>query len=72
MPRYFFHMFDGHLHQDENGEEMQDDQAAWLGAIELARSIGEGPPARRAIELRSPRRGRQFFGLRSMILLKDM
>ncbi len=41
MPRYFFHVFDGHSHQDKTGEEMQDDQVAWRGAIELARSIEE-------------------------------
>ena len=41
MPRYFFNIFDGHSHQDKNGEEMQDDQTAWRGATELARSIQE-------------------------------
>ncbi|WP_442896011.1 DUF6894 family protein [Bradyrhizobium sp. AZCC 2289] len=41
MPRYFFHIFYGHSHQDKNGEEMHDDHAAWRGAIELARTIGD-------------------------------
>ncbi|MEH2563704.1 DUF6894 family protein [Bradyrhizobium sp. AZCC 2289] len=41
MPRYFFNICDGHSHQDKDGEEMQDDQTAWRGATELARSIQE-------------------------------
>jgi uncharacterized protein DUF6894 len=39
MPRYFFNISNGHRFQDPNGEELQDDDAAWAEALRTVRDI---------------------------------
>jgi uncharacterized protein DUF6894 len=39
MPRYFFDISNGHPFKDPTGEELQDDNAAWLEALMTARDI---------------------------------
>jgi hypothetical protein len=39
MSRYFFHITNGRPHEDEVGEELRDDCAAWLSAKRLTRDI---------------------------------
>ncbi len=39
MPRYFFDIENGRPHRDEEGEELQDDQAAWRAAVRVTRDI---------------------------------
>lgn len=36
MPRYFFHLADGHRDFDEAGTELENDQAAQLAAVQFA------------------------------------
>jgi uncharacterized protein DUF6894 len=39
MPRYFFNISNGHRFRDSNGEELQDDKAAWVEALRTVRDI---------------------------------
>ncbi len=39
MPRYYFDIQNGSPYRDEVGEDLLDDQAAWLAAMRLAREI---------------------------------
>jgi hypothetical protein len=39
MSRYFFRIRNGKPHDDDIGEELRDDRAAWLSAKRLARDI---------------------------------
>ncbi len=39
MPQYFFDIDNGRPHQDETGEDLADDQAAWHTAMRAAREI---------------------------------
>ncbi|MBB4397961.1 DUF6894 family protein [Bradyrhizobium sp. ERR14] len=39
MTRYFFQITNGAPHDDDVGEELQDDHAAWVCAKRLARDI---------------------------------
>ena len=41
MPRYFFQITNGKPHNDETGEELRDDRAAWLATKRLARDIDD-------------------------------
>jgi len=39
MPRYFFHISNGHPFRDAQGEELQDDEAAWEQSLRTLRDI---------------------------------
>ncbi|WP_394570356.1 DUF6894 family protein [Bradyrhizobium sp. 31Argb] len=39
MPRYFFHISNGHPFRDPKGEELRDDNAAWEQALRTVRDI---------------------------------
>ena len=39
MPRYFFNISNGHRFRDSNGEELLDDDAAWVEAVRTVRDI---------------------------------
>jgi uncharacterized protein DUF6894 len=39
MPRYFFHISNGHPFKDPKGEGLQDDDAAWAEALRTVRDI---------------------------------
>ncbi|MBO4222016.1 DUF6894 family protein [Bradyrhizobium neotropicale] len=39
MPRYFFHISNGHPFRDTQGEELPDDNAAWQEALKTMRDV---------------------------------
>jgi hypothetical protein len=39
MPRYYFNIHGDHPFQDELGEELADDAAAWVEALRLSRDV---------------------------------
>jgi hypothetical protein len=39
MPRYFFHISNGHPFKDARGEDLQDDNAAWEQALRTVRDV---------------------------------
>jgi hypothetical protein len=44
MPRYYFKLVDGHLVANYGAHDLEDDTAAQIAAIELARSVREAKP----------------------------
>lgn len=55
MPRYFFHISNGRPHEDELGEELPHDRAAWKEAMRRAREIEDvlAPGGTWRLEVRS-------------------
>jgi hypothetical protein len=39
MPRYFYHISNGHPFEDTTGEDLPDDHAAWEEALRTVRDI---------------------------------
>ncbi|MBV8926145.1 MAG: tRNA 5-methylaminomethyl-2-thiouridine synthase [Bradyrhizobium sp.] len=54
MSRYFFRITNGKPHDDEVGEELRDERAAWLAAKRLTRDIEDTlePNAHWKVEVR--------------------
>jgi hypothetical protein len=54
MPRYFFLIANGRPYNDDVGEELRDDKAAWLSAKRLVRDIEDTlePDSKWTVEVR--------------------
>ncbi len=57
MPRYFFKITNGKPHDDDTGEELRDDDAAWQETKRLARDIEDSlePDGHWKLEVRDDR-----------------